>query len=476
MVFSSPYFVFIFFPLVLVLCTLCRGRAFLPSLIVTSVAFYFWSAGADTLILLGIIVGNHLGALAMVRAGPGITSQAIVVLLIGADAIVLFVFKYATFFATNVDALTAARFHLHESIGDIALPAGVSFFIFQAISYVVDVRRGDIAAERSLTLYTAYQSFFPHLIAGPIVRFRDVVEDLRAPKRSTENFSLGLTRFSHGLFKKTVLADAVSPVADAVFALQAGQLDFATAWLGALAYAIQIYFDFSGYSDMAIGMAQMFGIRFHENFARPYGSRSVTDFWRRWHMSLSSWFRDYIYIPLGGSRGGRLATYRNLLLVFAVTGLWHGAAWTFVLWGLFHGLFLILERALFRAPAEDLKHPALRFFYVLPVVLFGWVLFRATSFASCTALWSAMVNFTKTAPLAVVAEHANLSVYSCAALVVGAAIFVVPSRLSLGARLTLPPVGRGAVVGQFAYTVFVLLAASLVTLTGSYRPFLYFTF
>jgi alginate O-acetyltransferase complex protein AlgI len=219
-----------------------------------------------------------------------------------------------------------------------------------------------------------------------------VVADFRDPKISTEHFAVGITRFAHGLAKKVIIADAIASIADAIFALPPGEANLATAWLGAAAYGLQIYFDFSGYSDMAIGLALMLGIRFRENFERPYVSCSITEFWRRWHISLSSWFRDYLYIPLGGNRRGAATTCRNLLLVFLVTGLWHGAAWTFLVWGLFHGTFLLIERLGFREPLRALTSPALRYLYALPVVLLGWVVFRADTLTQALRLWEAMLQ------------------------------------------------------------------------------------
>jgi alginate O-acetyltransferase complex protein AlgI len=398
------------------------------------------------------------------------------VAVVAANLCVLFWFKYAGFALHNVDALLGTD--LGSLRGEVALPAGVSFFVFQAISYVVDVKRGDIQAERRLVTYGAYQAFFPHLIAGPIVRFRDVIDDFLCPRISADDFGAGVSRLAHGLLKKALIADNVAPIADAVFGSAGDELQFATAWLGALAYTIQIYFDFSGYSDMAIGMAQMFGIRFHENFARPYSSRSVTEFWRRWHISLSSWFRDYVYIPLGGNRRGTAITYRNLLIVFAVTGLWHGAAWTFVLWGLYHGAFLVLERVAFKDPNRSLRNPALRYLYCLPVVIFGWVLFRATTLDATLQLWSAMLS-----PLDGFGIDQSeqvrqaLTPYALAALACGSLILLAPARqTSLGSRLSVEPTTTAGRALNLGYTVAALSISGVIALTGSYSPFLYFNF
>jgi alginate O-acetyltransferase complex protein AlgI len=467
--FSSPNFVFLFLPLAIAICLSCRSRCYLVAIFVVSIIFYFWSAGGYALVLLGIIFLNFAGALAAARSGT------LFVCLVVANVCVLLVFKYAAFVSHNVDVLIGTQ--SHAVLGSIVLPAGISFFVFQAISYLVDVRRGDIPAERRLSAYGAYQSFFPHLIAGPIVRFRDVIADINAPKLSVENFSCGVTRFAHGLFKKVVIADNVAPIANSVFALPSGDVDFATGWIGAIAFAIQIYFDFSGYSDMAIGMAQMFGIRFHENFERPYASKSITEFWRRWHISLSTWFRDYVYIPLGGSRGGQFATYRNLLIVFTITGLWHGAAWTFMVWGLYHGAFIILERMVCRAPAvEALRAPALRWLYCLPVIIFGWVVFRASTIDQSLDIWTAMLSPTTWPTIELVVQRAALTPYTAAALAAGMVIFLLPGTVSLGKRMMKEPVLMPMRIANLVYTSAALITASLIVLSGSYSPFLYFTF
>ncbi|MEZ5829665.1 MAG: MBOAT family O-acyltransferase [Dongiaceae bacterium] len=413
---------------------------------------------------------NYAGALWLARS----TSRLTLPFLILVNLAILFWFKYAAFVSANIDLLIGT--HLGDATRKIALPAGISFFVFQAISYLMDVRRAEIGAEANFWRYSAYQSFFPHLIAGPIVRFRDVVGDFIRPRISLGNFSAGVTRFAHGLAKKVVIADNVAPIADSVFQLPPEEHDFASSWIGAIAYALQIYFDFSGYSDMAIGMAQMFGIRFTENFHRPYASRSITEFWRRWHVTLSSWFRDYLYIPLGGNRGGTAATYRNLLIVFAATGLWHGAAWTFLCWGLFHGGFLVIERLAFRAPLESMRAGFLRYVYCLPVVLFGWVLFRADSIVSALSYWSTMVRPLDATTLAQLSERTAATPYSAAAFVAGAVIFFLPGEMSLGRTLSDLSLRNRWPIVDLAYSVAALGTSGILVLSGNFSPFLYFRF
>jgi alginate O-acetyltransferase complex protein AlgI len=470
MVFSSPYFIFIFLPAALLMCLPWRGVAFRWLALFASLVFYFWSSGLNIFLLLGVIVLNFIGGQLVERR-----SRAWFPVLVLVNVLILIWFKYRGFAADNIDSVFHTAFA--QAIGPIALPAGISFFIFQGISYLTDIRRREIAADRSFSLYATYQAFFPHLIAGPIVRYRDVIGDFLVPKISSELFAIGVTRFVHGLFKKVVIADTVAPIVDASFALQAGDMHFAAGWVGATAYALQIYFDFSGYSDMAIGLAAMFGIRFTENFARPYVSQSITEFWRRWHITLSSWFRDYVYFPLGGSRRGTLVTARNLLIVFVVTGLWHGAAWTFLAWGLYHGAFLVMERLAFGERRDAMGSAAWRHCYALPVVIFGWVLFRSGTIAQAAAMWRAMLN-----PLSLLERHDLWSLMPGftpvrAAVFLGAClIFVAPSRTSLGLRLMRDPSGPTWRAGNLAYTFGALGVTAVIVLTGSYSPFLYFAF
>jgi alginate O-acetyltransferase complex protein AlgI len=476
MVFSSPYFLFLFCPLALGAyygARWVRGQhAALLAVFVVSVFFYYWSAARDTAYLIALIVGNYAVALGMGRP-KGRWLFALAVLL---DLCVLGWFKYAHFLAENADTLLGTAFAV--GLGEIALPAGVSFFVFQAISYLVDVRRGELAADRSLVRYGAYQAFFPHLIAGPIVRYRDIVDDLRSPGLDASVLGSGVARFAHGLAKKVLIADGVAPLADAAFGVEPSSLTPSTAWLGALAYTLQIYFDFSGYSDMAIGLARMFGIRFHENFERPYSSTSVTEFWRRWHISLSSWFRDYVYIPLGGSRGGALHTYRNLLIVFALTGMWHGAAWSFLAWGMFHGAFLVAERLLTREPIKRLRHPVLRIAYCLPVVMFGWVLFRAPSLDFAVRTWAAMARVVFGAGGLDPSVASQLAPHAVLALCVGGLVLLAPRNApSFGSQLIAPASGsriRSAL--ELGYTFVALVACGVLMLTGNFSPFLYFSF
>src|SRR4051812_1626918 len=309
------------------------------------------------------------------------------------NLVVLGIFKYANFFADNVNALLRAGGIEPVAVPRVLLPIGISFFTFHAISYVIDVSRRDASAQKSPVHAALYLLLFPQLIAGPIIRYRDIADQLARRIVSLDDFAYGVRRFVVGLGKKVLIANTVAGPADRIFSMPSAQLDAPHAWLGVLCYTLQIYFDFSGYSDMAIGLGRMFGFRFPENFRWPYIADTVQEFWRRWHISLSSWFRDYLYLPLGGNRVSPARVYRNLVIVFFLCGLWHGASWNFVVWGLFHGSFLVMERIGLARAVRRMWTP-LRHVYLLLVVMIGWVFFRADTLAGAVAFLKAMAGLT----------------------------------------------------------------------------------
>ena len=305
-------------------------------------------------------------------------------LAIAVNLVVLGVFKYANFFADNVNAVAAAIGAPPLAFPHVLLPIGISFYTFHAISYVVDVYRRDASAQKSPVHAALYLLLFPQLIAGPIIRYRYIADQLEQRVVSLDDFAVGVRRFVIGLGKKVLIANTVAAPADKIFSMPLAELTPAHAWLGIVCYTLQIYFDFSGYSDMAIGLGRMFGFHFPENFRWPYVADTVQEFWRRWHISLSSWFRDYLYVPLGGNRVSPARMYANLVTVFFLCGLWHGASWNFVIWGLFHGSFLVVERLGLAAAIRRLWRP-LRHVYLLLVVMIGWVFFRADTLPSAVA-------------------------------------------------------------------------------------------
>ena len=454
MVFASPIFLFAFMPLAVGLCMLARWtkRPWVRNglLLLFSLAFYAWGEPTYVFLMLGAILANYLLAF-RVRE-----SRLVFVCAVALDLGMLAVFKYLDLLISAANGL----FRLNLPGAHLALPIGISFYTFQILSYVIDVRRGDVPPARNLVDFAAYVSMFPQLIAGPIVRYVDVAADLRRLNGDISTAAAGARRFCMGLAKKVLLANTLASAADTAFGMT-GSLNFGGAWAGLIAYALQIYFDFSGYSDMAIGLGKMLGFSFPENFRYPYVSLSVKEFWRRWHLSLSAWFRDYLYIPLGGSRRGKGRTLLNLLIVFALCGLWHGANWTFLLWGLWHGLFLCLERLSFMKKLQEALPKWVRWCYTALVVLLGWVLFRADNLGM--ALQYAGNLFS----LEGVWISEVLTVQSGAALLAG-----------IVCCLPLPRPRQNALT-ETVYTLIalaLLAACALCLAGGTYNPFIYFRF
>lgn len=471
MVFSDRAFLFLFLPLaILIIVAAARIRLRFTAILMLSFLFYYYSAGTVIWVLAAsIVIAFGFGLLVERVKSSLLVLAATVVLLLP-----LVYFKYALF-ASGIVGLDP-----DSPLGtwlSVALPAGISFFTFQAISYVIDVHRGTIAPDRNLLRFGAYLSFFPQLIAGPIVRYSDVKEDFERDAESVGLFATGVVRFTHGLLKKLLIADNAGRIADACFSLSNDDVTFATAAIGALAYTVQIYFDFSGYSDMAIGLGKMFGIRFPENFKSPYSSRSVTEFWRRWHTTLSYWFRDYLYISLGGNRAGKARTYVNLLLVFLATGIWHGAAWTFLVWGLYHGAFIVVERAVFGSRARRLESEALRYFYLLPVAMVGWIIFRASDFDQAGAfVWALVTPISKDAFVLSPDILAACTPSALLALLLGCLEFFKPGDKAVGVWLEEQMLVREWPVLPFCYAVIGLVIVAIASLSAGFSPFLYFQF
>lgn len=374
MLFNSMVFLWIFLPALLVIYFLVKGKARNYVLLIFSLLFYAWGEPKYIILMLVSILVNYVFGRLIDKTSKKGRKRALLILDILFNVGLLGYFKYFNFFTDNINKIFGAGMITME---DVVLPIGISFYTFQIMSYVIDLYRGEIKVQKNLPKLALYISFFPQLIAGPIVKYKDIDEALSSRKETLEGFSYGIKRFVYGLAKKVLIADVMARVADAIFVTgdAAAGVTQPIAWLGAICYALQIFFDFSGYSDMAIGLGSMFGFRFMENFNLPYISGSITEFWRRWHISLSTWFKEYVYIPLGGNRKGKARTYINLWVVFLLTGIWHGAAWNFVVWGLFHGFFIFIERLGFKKILDKMK--VLNHFYTLLVVLVGWVLFRA---------------------------------------------------------------------------------------------------
>jgi alginate O-acetyltransferase complex protein AlgI len=506
--FTEPTFLFLFLPVLLALYFITGSREHASYgnwlLLVASVLFYAKGGGAFTWLMLASIAFNYWMAIAVDRARGSAPPAAIraqgahaarrwLALAVAVNLVVLGIFKYANFFVENVNALFGVFARQRVHIPPVLLPIGISFFTFHAISYVVDVYRRDATAQKSPVHAALYLLLFPQLIAGPIIRYRDIADQLARRIVTIDGFAYGIRRFVIGLAKKVLVANVVAGPADKIFAMPLAELSPAHAWLGIVCYTLQIYFDFSGYSDMAIGLGRMFGFRFPENFRWPYIAASVQEFWRRWHISLSTWFRDYLYIPLGGNRVTPARRYRNLVLVFFLCGLWHGASWNFVIWGLWHGAFLVVERVTARSPTHPLTNapasvtelprsgllawPIWGHVYTLAVVMVGWVFFRAETLPGALAFLKAMAGATIAAPtMYTVWWYLTPEVWL---VLIAGAIGSTPWVPALAARIARAERPRLASTAGLLTTASLtaLLVASIVSLSArTYNPFIYFRF
>lgn len=476
MVFSSLIFLCIFLPVVFILYGVIpslKARNIL--LMLASLMFYAYGEPVYVLLMIGSSLFNYIFALLVSKGSPhrrkGWLAAAVIV-----NLGLLCVFKYTGMIVNSVNGVFGTR------IPDpgIVLPIGISFFTFQALSYVIDVYRGHVKAQRNYLYVQLYIAFFPQLIAGPIVRYSDIEKEIENRSRDMEMIANGLRRFVCGLAKKVLIANAMGQAADAIFRMQNGNINILSAWIGAIAYLFQIYYDFSGYSDMAIGLGQMFGFHFRENFQYPYGAFSIQEFWRRWHISLSTWFREYLYIPLGGNRKGRPRTVLNKLIVFFCTGLWHGASWTFVIWGIYHGLFLLLEEYV---PVIRKIPKWLGRIYTLLVVCVGFVLFRADTLGQGAAMVGKMFSgFDFSSASMSIALQQLTPYFLCmlALAVIGCApVRGIADRIRTNSRkgvLALNGKAKVVEIGLYAAAVFVLAYCMLRLSSNGYNPFIYFKF
>lgn len=466
MVFSSTIFLCVYLPLVLLGYYICPKKGRNLFLLIASLVFYAWGEPKYVFLMIFSILVNYIfGRLMDKHRENKKRLKLMLVLSVVIDIGLLSVFKYTDFIITNVNAIFGSSFDLLK----IALPIGISFYTFQAMSYTIDVYRNDVRVQKNLIDFGMYITMFPQLIAGPIVRYADVQDQLAERSVTTADFSEGVMRFVVGLGKKVLLANQMGAVWSEIYAL-GGDVSALMAWTGAIAYTFQIYFDFSGYSDMAIGLGRMFGFKFPENFRYPYQSVSITDFWRRWHITLSTWFKEYLYIPLGGNRRGLTRQALNLLIVWSLTGFWHGAGWNFVLWGLYYFVILFIEK-LFLLKALDKLPKFFRHVYALLLIVIGWVIFASDDVSVLLPYLGSMFGAN--------GAIGGMDVYT---LLTKAALLVIcciastelPKKLFLSAA--------GAMNEKAAFTLksvltIALLALSMILLIGdSYNPFLYFRF
>ncbi len=440
-------------------------------LVIASLIFYAYGEPVYVLLMIGTSIFTYLAG-RLVGSAEGKAKKVICIASVVLCLASLGLFKYADWLIQMLNEMTQGAVIFPEP--HLLLPIGISFYTFQALSYIVDVYRGDVPPQRNLMRVLLYISFFPQLIAGPIIRYHDVDEQLQHRTITLMGVQAGLKRFILGLSKKLLVADVMAKCVDAIFSMPLDDVNAPIAWLGALAYLLQIYFDFSGYSDMAIGMARMFGFTYKENFNYPYISTSIKEFWRRWHISLSTWLKEYLYIPLGGNRKGRARTVLNKIFVFLCCGLWHGAAWTFVVWGLIHGFFLLIEEYL---PVKRLPKP-LGWIYAMLVVTLAFVLFRAETFSQALCMLSQMLigwgTWSTEAWLVWCAQLTPYFVFSFAVGII-AAFPVLPYVRSKVRQLSVVRQKQLDVVGSLICVC--LLAICVLSLAGgAYSPFIYFRF
>ena len=487
MIFASALFLFLFLPLTLAGYFLISSKLlYLRNifLLIMSLIFYAWGEPVYVLLMIASILLNYISGLLLhfqrQKLFPFINEKQILFSSIVINLGLLFYFKYANFFINNLNLVLHNLSIPAIAYSQVPLPIGISFFTFQAMSYVIDVYRQETDVQLNPINCGLYVSLFPQLIAGPIVRYHDVAKQIVSRTVTRPQFSAGIQRFIFGLAKKTMLANPLGEVADKIFAVPVSEVTTGMAWLGIVCYTLQVYFDFSGYSDMAIGLGRLFGFEFLENFNYPYVAQSMRDFWRRWHISLSTWFRDYLYIPLGGNRGSALRTYFNLWIVFLLCGLWHGASWNFVIWGALHGAYLVIERMGWHKYLDRLWQP-LRHLYTLLLVMIGWVFFRSESVSHAIQYLGSMIGVTNADGV----EYFTLLYFDLKTLfnlIIGC-ILATPIAIGFAKQLQtkiispqfsqLQPLLYGGYY-SLLLSLFLLSTASLAA--GTYNPFIYYRF
>ncbi|MCB9979462.1 MAG: MBOAT family protein [Rhodospirillales bacterium] len=475
MVFASGVFLFLFLPVFLAVYYLTPARFRSLTILIGSGIFYAWWRVDFAVLLFAVMLWAHFVALSIGRAqesGNETHARRWMIAGVVVNLSTLGYFKYWNFGVDTLDAIMIkAGMTPPQDVARVLLPIGISFFVFHAISYIVDIYRRDARPVKHFADFAAFMTLFPQLVAGPVLRFKDLAWQFENREHSLDKFSEGARRFMIGFAKKVLIADTVAPLADAAFALE--NPSAADAWLGALAYAVQLYFDFSGYSEMAVGLGLMMGFRLIENFNHPYISASITEFWRRWHISLSTWLRDYLYIPLGGNKKGPVRTYVNLFLTMLLGGLWHGANWTFVLWGAWHGIILAIERLLGVRAREGeaiaLHKRIARVGFTMLLVLIGWVMFRASDVSSAMTMYGGMVGLNGGGISDAFAWQ--ISGMAAATLALAGIVVYLPPFLAAWRNESV----QASLAGRLGVIVLFLLAVTKL-LSQSYSPFLYFQF
>lgn len=465
MVFSSFTFLFIFLPLVLLTYFFAKKRKYRNIiLLIFSLIFYAWGEPIYVLLMILSIVVNYFIALKIDRLKNGKKKWMIIDIIFNL-AIIGF-FKYGNFVIQNINGI----FNCNIAEIKLGLPIGISFYTFQVLSYVIDVYKKTVPAQKSIINLGMYVTLFPQLIAGPIVRYETVAEEIENRKENFTEIVEGLKRFFIGLGKKVLIANQMALIADTIYGGNIETVGTITLWIAAISYTLQIYFDFSGYSDMAIGLGKMFGFHFLENFNYPYIAQSITDFWRRWHISLSTWFRDYVYIPLGGNRVSKIKWLRNILIVWLLTGLWHGASWNFILWGIYYGVILIIEKLFLGKYIEKLPR-FFRHIYTLFFVVIGWVIFRIEDFSQMGIVLKKMFVWTKSGILDNIIL--NYDIFASLPYIIIGIIGSIPVFAKVK-ESTKSRVTYSVISTIWCLVIFIISICFL--LTATYNPFIYFRF
>jgi alginate O-acetyltransferase complex protein AlgI len=469
MVFSSIVFLFAFLPIVLAAYFIVPKKLKNAVLFIVSLFFYAWGEPKYILIMLGSIAVAYVTGLFADKEKYGKTkARAAAIIAVVWNIGLLMIFKYSDFFAVNINSFFGASLKLPG----LALPIGISFYSFQSLSYVIDIYRGDVKPQRNFISLGAYIAMFPQLVAGPIVRYIDIERQLENRRFSSRRFASGVKRFAVGLAKKALLANNIYVLFTDISSADSSQLSVAAVWLSAIAYTFQIYFDFSGYSDMAIGLGKMFGFDFLENFNYPYVSKSITEFWRRWHMSLSGWFRDYVYIPLGGNRKGRLRQCLNIMIVWCLTGFWHGANWNFMLWGLYFGVLLLIEKFLLKKVLAKLP-AAISHIYALLLIVIGWGIF---AYEDTSELVGNFKNMFGAGGLPLWNAQTTMWLVQYLPLFVLLIIGSTPVIRKFGSLLNEKATGLYQIVIEPLCTAAMLIASAAYLASSAFNPFLYFRF
>lgn len=467
MLFSSVTFLFYFLPIVFMIYYIVPNKIKNYVLLLASIVFYAWGGVLYLPILIISVFSNYLFALKIDKYKDNKEkSKRILTLSIIFNILFLGVFKYLNFIVGTINIILNSSINIPQ----IPLPIGISFYTFQAMSYVIDVYRKDGRVQKNIFNLLLYISMFPQLVAGPIVRYETVDDQITKREYSFDKFNLGLERLIKGLFKKVIISNTVGELATIIYELSPMEMSITTAWIGAIAYTLQIYFDFSGYSDMAIGLGKMLGFDFMENFNYPYVAKSVSEFWRRWHISLGSWFRDYLYIPLGGNRCSTIRGYRNLTIVWLVTGIWHGASWNFIIWGMYFGLFIILER-LFLQKLLDKLPKIIQHIYLMIIVIIGWVIFSQPNLTSAIEYLKIMLGI---GDYPLINGYATFYIKQYGMIIFVAILASIPILKYVRDKSTI--INNLIKLAKPIIVLFLFILVIIYLVNSTFNPFIYFNF